>query len=36
LPTVNHDPSNRELTTKELLMIAKGFENAREGDRLGP
>ncbi len=30
IPDVNHDPSNRELTTKELIMIGKGFENARE------
>ncbi len=30
IPDVNHDPSNRELTTKELLQIAKGYENARE------
>jgi L-alanine-DL-glutamate epimerase-like enolase superfamily enzyme len=30
LPDANHDPSNRELTTKELISIAQGFENARE------
>jgi L-alanine-DL-glutamate epimerase-like enolase superfamily enzyme len=30
MPDANHDPSNRELTTKELITIAQGFENARE------
>ena len=25
-----HDPSNRELTTKELIQIQQGFENCRE------
>lgn len=30
IPDASHDPSNRELTTKELINIAKGFENARE------
>ena len=29
-PDVDHDPSNLELTTKELMMIGQGFENARE------
>ena len=29
-PDVSHDPSNQELTTKELIMIGKSFENARE------
>ena len=30
LPDDSHDPSNRQLTTRELLMIGKSFENARE------
>jgi L-alanine-DL-glutamate epimerase-like enolase superfamily enzyme len=30
VPDNGHDPSNRELTTKELMRIAQGFENARE------
>jgi L-alanine-DL-glutamate epimerase-like enolase superfamily enzyme len=30
IPDPDHDPSNRELTTKELLMIEKAFENTRE------
>lgn len=30
LPDASHDPSNRLLTTKELLNIGKSFENARE------
>lgn len=29
-PDESHDPSNMELTTKELLNIGKAFENARE------
>lgn len=30
IPDNGRDPSNRELTTKELMRIAQGFENMRE------
>jgi L-alanine-DL-glutamate epimerase-like enolase superfamily enzyme len=30
VPDFAHDPSNRQLTTKELVRIAQGYENMRE------
>lgn len=30
MPDPNHDPSNREVTTRELMMIGQSFENVRE------